>query len=93
MFEDNEMIGRSNDSGQKLITSKISKNYYNLAKSQKSKNYQILARPKKLKYYLKLSKSKKTNLYKFKIFVNLTVITNNNATGYIIIKARLAFTQ
>ena len=53
MVEDNEMVGRSINSGQILIESRKSKNYQKLAKSIKSKNH------------LKLSK--KTVLNKSKI--------------------------
>ena len=80
MVEENKVVGRSNNSGQ------------NLAKSKKSKNHQILAKSKKSSHS-KLSKSKKAILNKSKILVNLTMVTNANATGYLIPKAREAFTQ
>ena len=79
--EDDEVIGRSNNSGQIL------------AKSKKSKNHQISAKFRKLNHQPKSSKSKKAILNKFKILVNLTVATNADATGYFIPKARVAFTQ
>lgn len=51
-----------------------------------------LAKLKKLKNYSKLSKSKKTILNKFEILINFTVAIYANATGYLIIKARVIFT-
>ena len=80
MVEDDEVVGKSNDSGQ------------NLAKLKKSKNCWILAKSKKSSY-LKSSKSKKAILDKSEILRNLTMATNADATGYFISEAREAFTQ
>ena len=79
MVEDNEVVGRSNDSGQIL------------AKLKKSKNYRISAKPKKSSYP-KLSKSKKAILNKSEILINSTIATNIGAMGYLTAEARVAFT-
>lgn len=83
VVENNELVGRTNNSGQKLAHSKKSKIHQNLVKSQKSKNHQILATSKKSNPYSKLSKSE--------ILVNFTVITNGGATGYLTTKTRVVF--
>ena len=44
-------------------------------------------------YQPKLSKSKKAILNKSKILVNLIVVTNVDAIGYLILEAKKAFTQ
>ena len=78
MVEDDEVVGRSNNSGQ------------NFAKSKKSKNCQILA---KFKNSSHPKSSKKAILNKSKILVNLTIGTNTDATEYLTAKAREAFTR
>ena len=80
MVEGDEVVGRSNDSGQ------------NLAESKKLKNHRISAKPKKSSHS-KLSKSKKTILKKAEISINSTMAANAGAIGYLIPKAREAFTQ
>ena len=78
MVEDDEVVGGSNDSGQKLVESKKSKNHRISAKSRKS-NHQ----PKS---------SKKAISDKSKISVNSTVASSAGATGYLTPEAREAFT-
>ena len=81
IVEDDEVVGKSKDSG------------HILAESKKSKNHRILAKSKKAKHQPKSSKSKKAILDKSEISVNLTVATNADAMGYLTPKAREAFTQ
>lgn len=50
MVEDDEVVGRSNNSGQKLDKSKKLQNYQNFLKSQKSKNLQNSAKFRKSNY-------------------------------------------
>ena len=80
MVEDDEMVGGSNNKGQKLAESRKSKNYQNSAKSRNSN-------------HPKLSKFKKAILDKSEILVNLTMATNTSAMGYLTPKAKVTFTQ
>ena len=77
---DNDMVGKSNDSGQIL------------AKSKKLKNHRILAKSRKSNHQRKLFKFKKAILDKSKILVNLTLATNADAIEYLTLEARIAFT-
>ena len=79
IVEDDEVVGRSNNSGQ------------NLAELKKLKNHPKLSKPKKPSHP-KLSQSKKTILNKSEILVNSTVAVNADATRYLTPKARKAFT-
>ena len=92
MVEDNKVVGKNNNSGQKLAILKKLKYHQNLAKSQNSKNYQNLAKSRKSNYHPKLSRSKKAILDKSKILVNLIVTTNAGTIKYFTLKARVSFT-
>lgn len=85
MVKDNNLM-IDNNLGQKLVELKKSKKHQNLAK------YQNLAKSRKLNYHPKLSKFKKVILNKFKILINLIVVTNASAIKYLTTKKRIAFT-
>lgn len=78
MIEDNGLIGGGSGKNNNLGQ--------NLSKSKKTKN---LAKSRRLKNHPKLFRSKKTIS---EILVNLTVITNVGAIGYLTTEARVAFT-